>query len=765
MHRRPLAGSDGVQLQWIAHTASGDRLLATRELALYRTVNERRWRDESVHIPAGAERLTIVAVPGPPGSTNWNDRVFLSVTDVTTGAQRLARAADAVALTALLYAVAAAAYGLGAVSLPSAAVPVVQTVALGAVLWLSLFLMRLFTFGIPAADCSAVGRCAAAVLGRTQQDTAYVVLVTTIAAFAAWTFAARPRGSRAVTALFVTVSLFSVAVSVANREVWRTLGGPFNYQWLYYSEFLAGDTARTSLMAYVTPELVAALAAGLLLFGAAAILALAVSRRYAAPQPAAWLATAVVAAAGLLLAPGTQGSARAAGGSESFNPVMSFVESVVATSNGARLFTMPTATGTTDFEMHARVEPQRAAAAATASPIRHVIVFVLESVAAQYIVGEHVVAAAVPELTRYRRQAVTFPNTYAHAPASNTSLVSILTSAYPLISYKSLTQVDPAVPLESLGTVLRERGYRTGFFSSGDTRFQRGLEFVAHHGFDTRASYKELRCDAAAFHYSNNEWPHQDSLPDACMLDAFTSWAGDRGTAPFLAVLWPVQTHHPYRVAGEQVNFGVPTEDFNRYLNALHETDRVFGAMMRWLQAGGLADSTLVVVVGDHGEAFGQHGNLIHASDIYDENVRVPLLLINPGLYSGEINEAVAGLVDVAPTIADVLGIPSAASWQGRSVFERDRSGRAYFFSPYSRYLFGLRQANLKMVLDGESDRARVYDLSVDPGETHDIAGDMPEFVRNGEARLAAWVQYQVSRYDRLLHASGGDSLAPETER
>jgi lipoteichoic acid synthase len=412
---------------------------------------------------------------------------------------------------------------------------------------------------------------------------------------------------------------------------------------------------------------------------------------------------------------------------------------------------MKTSAGTVDFERLVESGGEPSNNRSPDAGIRNVIIYVLESVGAKYVLDEKSSAISVPELMRYRHSAVSFRNIYAHVPASNNSLASIMTSAYPLISYKELTQEKPNVALESISSVLHARGYRTGFFSSGDARFQRGLEFLSHQAVDTLISYKDINCKRDRFSNSNDEWPFQDSYDDRCMLEAFMKWDGVSTAGPFFAMLWPVQTHHPYSVVGEQQNFGVKSEEFNRYLNALHQTDATFGELMRWLKARGRTDDTLVVVIGDHGEAFGQHNQWIHAYNIYDENVRVPLMLINPRLYHGTDESTVGGLVDIAPTIMEILGLASPGSWQGRSLFAPRRSGRAYFFSPYAQFLFGIRDGNLKLILNATNDTRQVYDIGNDPEESHNLAADMPDFVRSGEERMAAWVQYQVGFYDGLL--------------
>src|SRR6185503_20551190 len=275
------------------------------------------------------------------------------------------------------------------------------------------------------------------------------------------------------------------------------------------------------------------------------------------------------------------------------NPVVAFLKSAVATNEDSRLFSMPTAIGTGDFE------PVRHGSGQIANrngskfpPIKNIVVFVLESGAAEYIYNWNVKSPElVPEIKKYRRQAATFTNIYTHVPASNKSLVSILTSVYPMISYRSLTQESPRARLTSVSTVLKRRGYRTGFFSSGDFRFQRGDEFLSYQQFETIIAYNNLRCARSEFRNSSQDWPFQNSFEDACLFAPFTDWLTKDSNQPFFAVLWPVQMHHPYTVTGPEINFGV-AEEFNRYLNALHQTDRLLGELLRWLDSQSILDST-----------------------------------------------------------------------------------------------------------------------------------------------------------------------------
>jgi arylsulfatase A-like enzyme len=216
--------------------------------------------------------------------------------------------------------------------------------------------------------------------------------------------------------------------------------------------------------------------------------------------------------------------------------------------------------------------------------------------------------------------------------------------------------------------------------------------------------------------------------------------------------MWTNMTHYPYFVSRKETDFGVGDDSFNLYLNALREGDRAFGKIMRTLRERGIEESTLVVVLGDHGEAFGRHDQHVHASKIYEENVHIPLLFVNAVLFSGQERAVLGGLIDIAPTIMDILGLPAPDRWQGRSLFAEKRSPRVYFFCPWSDFLFGYRDSELKVIFNASRDAFEIYDLSNDPNETRNIADQVTGFRQEALHRLAALVQFQDRYMKELLH-------------
>ena len=384
------------------------------------------------------------------------------------------------------------------------------------------------------------------------------------------------------------------------------------------------------------------------------------------------------------------------------------------------------------------------------------IFFVLESVRASDVGAVGGRRGVTPMIDSAARVARVYPNAYAHVPSTAHSLVSLLLSVYTPHSFKMLTRESPAIALPSLAGELKRRGYRTAFFNGADNRFQRVQDFLSAHGVDHLADYRSFQCGQDVFTVSDPAWPFASGTSARCMVSALIDWVDSARGRPFFALVWNMETHDPYFAPGVTQPFDTANSTHNRYLNALHRTDEALGSLLRALADRGLTDSTLVVVVGDHGEAFGEHAHTNHFL-LYQEDLHVPLLLINPRLFRGETDTTLAGMIDLAPTVMDLLGLASPDRWQGRSLFDPSRTGRVYFFAPFSSVFFGYLEGARKVIYNASGDLWELYDVRADPGERRNLASQEPEALRRARDRLAAWVQYQREFY----RAVPGATLAP----
>lgn len=605
----------------------------------------------------------------------------------------------------------------------------------------------------------------------------YDVFVLTLLAGAScavlWRWHDRPRVVRGVCIGFPIMAVLMLLAGMINVEVVRMLGGPFNYRWLYYSDLFSTADGSHAMFA--------SLRMGSVLLGTgmcAGMLVLAFALRKFWPLLSAYVAPRTQYAAALpllgfyLFFSHWFLATQKWDANKLSNPVTAFLASLVTSYDAPALMTMRTSISPDDVK--AAVDRPKDAPRTdttvirpTDAKVKNVLVFVMESVAAEYLETYGGKYPVTPTLNKYRDRSVIFKDVYAHAPATNMSLVSILCSAYPWVSYQTLTQEHPDVPLDSLSKHLKARSnYRTSFFASGDLVYQGAGKFLSHRSFDLVQDYHDRLQNAGQASFTSR-WKFLNGTDDLATADSLIAWlnSGD-ANQPFFAMMWTLSTHYPYYFADKLIDFKTGEESQNRYLNALKHGDEALGRILAALEARGQLDSTLVVVVGDHGEAFGRHNQWGHGTQLYEENLKVPFVLINPKLFRGETRTVIGGLVDLAPTVLDVLGESKVpGSWQGRSLFDPARSNRVYFCAPWSDFLFGYRDGEKKLVYNATKNVFELFNLKNDPLETKNLAGagEQSSFIKTGQEYMAAWVQYQNKFYDRAFRAPP-ETTAPQSE-
>ena len=379
----------------------------------------------------------------------------------------------------------------------------------------------------------------------------------------------------------------------------------------------------------------------------------------------------------------------------------------------------------------------------------NVVLIVLESVAARWTSLHNPLYATTPTLQAESARSAVADNFYAHIGRSSNSMVAMLLSTYPKLDFRELTEQYPDFPGTSLATMFRSRGYRTTFVTPSDMEWAGWRGFLEGHGFEDVLDYRDLACPEML-----SSW----GVEDRCMVDKVVDLIADAGTRPFFVTAWTTQTHHPYEPSPGVPPLNLlrePTPDdweVGRYLNVVHETDRHLARIFEAVRRAGLEQDTLIVVTGDHGQAFGYpHDTYVQGRTVYEEDVHVPLMMWYPRRYKATARvPGVGSHVDLAPTIADLIGLPAAPDWQGRSLFDESHPRRAYFYVAETHFRLAVREANWKYIYSVRDGREELYDLQADPLEQRNVAAQHPDRCDRLRQRLAAWTEANRRQYERV---------------
>ncbi len=359
----------------------------------------------------------------------------------------------------------------------------------------------------------------------------------------------------------------------------------------------------------------------------------------------------------------------------------------------------------------------------------NVLLITLDTTRADHLGCYGYAAARTPALDALAGRGVRFVRAYAPAPLTLPSHGTILTGLYPAAHGVRNNGHVLAPKWRTLAEILKGRGYETAAFVSSfsvDSRFglDRGFD-VYEDTFDPQAPLKGANAERRA----------------EATFAPFARWLEGRGGRPFFAWLHYYDPHLPYDPPSPYMedSAGRPYDGEIAYM------DHYVGEALRALERRGLAGRTLVVVAGDHGEGLGDKVETGHGIFLYEETVRVPLILHDPAAFpKPRVVGAAVRLADVAPTVLETLGLAGeAAAMDGRSLVpwikDLAKPGLASLietFYPRENFgwseLVGLVAGPWKYI---QAPRPELYDLDRDPGETADLAASSP--ARADEMRQA----------------------------
>jgi arylsulfatase A-like enzyme/tetratricopeptide (TPR) repeat protein len=365
-----------------------------------------------------------------------------------------------------------------------------------------------------------------------------------------------------------------------------------------------------------------------------------------------------------------------------------------------------------------------------AFPNAPVVVVSIDTLRADHLPAYGYHEVATPALDAFRNDALLFENAYSHVPLTLPSHVTVLTGLLPPQSgVRDNTGYSLAADRATLPELLRRSGYATGAAVSAvvmakTSRVDRGFDF-----YDDNVEASAPGQPLGAIQRSGFETER-----------VAEEWIGERSGKAFFFLLHLYEPHTPYR----------PPEPYaSRYPDRPYDgeiatADAIVGKFFEFLKAKGLYDRAVIVLMSDHGEGLGDHGEDEHGLLLYREDLHVPLMVKLPGsLERGERVARPVGLVDVFPTVAALTGVSPPPGLAGASLLAPETAAGAsraiYGETLFPRYHFGW--SDLACLTDGRhhyihAPRPELYDVVADPGEKNDLAPGLPPAFRALRAQM-----------------------------
>lgn len=414
-------------------------------------------------------------------------------------------------------------------------------------------------------------------------------------------------------------------------------------------------------------------------------------------------------------------------------------------------------------------------------PAPHVIYILMESTPAKALhCYGHPRADVTPNIDALAAEGVRFEHCQAAASFSSYGLVSANTSLYMLRDRWFDHFSDRSFPFLTFQKALKLAGYQLALFSSGNEAWDNIDQFCPRANYDayfTQDTSGILEGDCMR-------------MDDAHAVTRFEDWlAGRSDPRPMYVGFYLQSPHFNYEVPEPWASHYQPVPPLysngdgilqippavlpllkNQYDNAMRYADHWVGRIVEALRRAGALERSVIVITGDHGEAFMEHGLARHGVHTWEEMIHIPLIFYlgeqirltlrdgNPVENSGGAQRPIPAVVrdtvssiDVAPTIAGLVGIAPYPGWQGLNVLGPEYSDRdrpIFSMTQYTRWQETVCINRLKYMYDLTEWQESLFDLAHDPGETQNLAEAQPAVAAAMRELLSGWHNHQLSYYD-----------------
>src|SRR3954452_1120081 len=361
-------------------------------------------------------------------------------------------------------------------------------------------------------------------------------------------------------------------------------------------------------------------------------------------------------------------------------------------------------------------------------PAQNILLVTIDTLRADAIGASGNATVSTPWIDRLAAGGVRFDQAHASTVVTLPSHANILSGVYPFRhGVRENAGFRFPETTETLATLLRARGYRTGAFVSA---FPLDSRFGLTRGFDVYDD-RFPKSDATAFRVPERRGADTVTAALRWIDGAAPAASAAPGDRPWFAWVHLYEPHFPY----------APPEPYasryrdRPYFGEIAAADAALEPLLQRVLDGASVRPTLVILTGDHGEALGEHGEMTHGLFAYEATLHVPLILYQPRLLTPRVVAMPVRHVDILPTILDAIGAPlPPAPIDGQSLLPVAVSGSAaptvtYFESLSASInrgwapLHGVARGSLKYI---DLPIPELYDIVADPAEAHDLSAARP---------------------------------------
>ena len=395
-----------------------------------------------------------------------------------------------------------------------------------------------------------------------------------------------------------------------------------------------------------------------------------------------------------------------------------------------------------------------------------VILITIDTLRADHVGSYGYARAETPVIDALARTGTRFAQAIAPVPLTLPSHASVLTGLTPLAhGLHDNTGFVLATAIPTIAERFRLSGFETGAFVSGaplDHRFGLDRGFDRYDDHMTRGGELGVSGVPSERRRVNRAALNIERRADETVA-AVEEWLRRDPAAHRRPVFLWVHLFDPHAPYEAPAPFTSRFHD-RPYDGEIAFVDAQIGALVDRVKRARPNRRALVAVTADHGEGLGEHGEPTHGLFVYDSTIRVPLILNGPGVPSGLVVERMARLIDVAPTVLDLAGVPPLDRTDGASLRPSMTSGSsaaadpAYVESRFGRLCCGWAPVHAWrdsrwMLID--LPRIELYDLSIDPGELRNVAADRPAETTRLQRALAQAVARESAA---PLHAASPEA-------